>query len=113
MRETVAPCGCHRHLETDIMNWQVEVPIDKIIPTEAYIVAKRWESMDRINYIYYCRGLNQKETFASKPGIAIHVIGDDKLIKLLKSDPKFVALKIPEDHAKRWKARRHRFKSKR
>lgn len=95
------------------MNWQVEVTVDNLDPDGYYFLANRWESMGRVNYLYWSRGLNGKESWTSKPGIAIHIRGNDQFVKLLKSNPKFVALKIPEDHAKRWKARKHRIKPRR
>jgi hypothetical protein len=90
------------------MSWQTEVPVDQLDPNEYYFLAKTWMFNERPQYCYYMRGLNGRASWGSKPGIAVHFRGDEKMKTLINQNQNqsFVALKIPEDYAKRWKARK-------
>lgn len=46
-----------------------------------------------------------------KPGIATHVIGNDKLRKILREQSNHVAIEIPADADRRWKRRKPAWRS--
>ncbi len=87
-------------------SWIEEVDISSIEDDQAYFLAKKWESsMGVANYLFLSKLLNGKQKFSSKPGIAIRAICNDNFRKILAEHPNYVALKIPMDADKRWKAR--------
>ena len=59
-------------------------------------------------YTYASRGLNGKFCWSIKPGIAIRYKGSNELIDELKKRTNLVALLVPEDVDKRWRARKHK-----
>ena len=61
--------------------------------------------------LYLAFGLDGKQMWSQKPGIAAHVAGDDKLRKILRNDGTLRAIEVPADHARRWRARQPKGKS--
>jgi len=90
-------------------SWIKEVPIDQLVEGKAYFLAKKWETHMGFSYLFHSRLLSGKEQLSCKPGIAIHCIANDKLRKILIERPNYVAIEIPADADKRWKARKRRF----
>lgn len=56
-----------------------------------------------------CSGLNGKQIWESKPGIAVRVELDDGLRMLCQRYQDWTLIAIPADADKRWKARTRRF----
>lgn len=93
--------------------WIVEVPLDKLDPSKDYFVARRWlDSNKRPCYEFYSRLLNGKDTWSGKPGIAIRYPGKPELkAAILKnSHVELIAVEVPSDADKRWRARKRRIR---
>ncbi len=89
--------------------WEKEVPIDDIKDDGDYFIAKFNDFSGHRNYMYLARGLNKKLCWSVKPGIAIRYVGGDGLKEhLAKNNGAHVALEVPKDADKRWKARKRR-----
>lgn len=96
-------------------SWIVETPLDKLDPAKTYFITRRWkDTNDNPHYSFYCCGLNGKETWAGKPGIAIRYVGSpglrDAILKNSHID--LIAVEVPIDADKRWKARKHQFRTR-
>jgi hypothetical protein len=85
--------------------WVQEVEVDQIVDGGAYFIAIRPKTA-MAGYLFWSRGLNGKERWASKPGIAIRVLGNEKLRNQLRERPTLVAVAVPADADKRWKRRK-------
>ncbi len=90
-------------------SWIKVVPIDQLEPTGEYFIAKPVGVPPHEGMLFYGRGLNGKNTWTTKPGIAIRVYGNEKLVQALNANPGIVAVKVPPDADKRWRARKRRF----
>lgn len=60
--------------------------------------------------LYLAFGLDGKQKWSQKPGIAAHVVGDDKLRNILRNDGTLRAIEVPADHVRRWRARKPKVK---
>ena len=58
--------------------------------------------------LYASRGLNGKFCWAGKPGIANKYAGSEELKAELKAKPDLIAIAVPPDADKRWRARKHK-----
>lgn len=56
----------------------------------------------------HARGLNGKLQWSEKPGIAIRCEGSDKFRAYLAENTGCVAVEVPADADKRWRARKRR-----
>ncbi len=57
--------------------------------------------------LFWCRYLSGKEQWSSKPGIAIRFVGDAAFVKKLSEyNGQLVAIEVPSDADKRWRARK-------
>lgn len=94
-----------------MQSWIKFVPAESAVLYEDYFIGRRrnvgdpyHESCDLL-----CQGLNGKQIWASKPGIALRLAFDEGLLMLLNKQPDWTLISIPSDADKRWKARKQRF----
>lgn len=63
--------------------------------------------------MFYSRGLNGKNLWSVKPGIAIQAYGGEQLVTTFAKNKakgiELVAIEVPADADKRWRARKRRF----
>ncbi|BBH11781.1 hypothetical protein [Chromobacterium haemolyticum] len=91
-----------------VQAWIKIVPADEIIDGEAYFLAvDRGTGLCR-SYMFYSTDIKGKKILSSKPGIAIHVAGNEKLRTILREKPDHVAIQIPADADRRWARRKKR-----
>lgn len=88
-------------------SWIKEVLPCQIEDGKLYFIATRHNSPG--SYSFYSRGLNGKKSWSVKPGIAIRFTGGAPLVAELAKNQNLVALEVPVDADKRWKARKRRF----
>jgi len=85
--------------------WPVVTPLDELQDTACYFIAKPF---GKGSFIFYSKGLNGKTIWSVKPGLAVHFKGGEKLKEALRKFDDLVAIKIPDDYATRWKARKRK-----
>ena len=91
-------------------SWIKEVSLAQLQEGQTYFLAKKWESKCAgTSYMFHSRLLNGKAQWSSKPGIAVRCVANDKLREILTEHADYVAVEIPVDADKRWKARKRRF----
>ncbi len=87
-------------------NWIREVEASDVVDGAAYFVAKRPHDCDCKTWYFFAENRAGKRMMSIKPGIAMQFNGDDKLRELLKAQADLVAVAVPADADKRWRARR-------
>lgn len=92
-----------------MMSWQKEVAVSDIAESGEYFIANFSDFNGHRSYNYISRGLNGKAIWSCKPGIAIRFPGK-QAYDYITSHPIHVALEIPKDADRRWKARQKRFR---
>lgn len=87
----------------------VIVPVEETKPEKAYFIARG--SPGRM--MFYSRYLSGKHAWSVKPGIAIQAYGGEQLVKTFEKNKangiELVAVEVPADADKRWRARKRRF----
>lgn len=96
-------------------SWIKEVPVAEIVEAKTYFIARKWipGNSHTPSYLFHSRLLNGKSDWTSKPGIGIHYVGGAALMEELLKDRGevvLVAIEVPADASKRWKARRRRLR---
>lgn len=93
-----------------MQSWIKFVPVELAVQHEDYFIGRRrnigdpyHESCDLL-----CQGLDGKQMWGSKPGIAMRLEFDDGLRMLLNERSHWVLVAIPADADKRWRARKRR-----
>lgn len=94
-----------------VQSWIKFVPTEEAVQHEDYFIGRRRNIGDPYHEAcdLLCKGLDGKQIWGSKPGIAIRAELDDGLRMLLNRHPDWALVAIPADAAKRWKARKRRF----
>lgn len=85
--------------------WIVECPPEKLSPDKVYFLARRWVTCGSKHYDFYLEWGNGTNKWGGKPSIAVRFRGNDAFKKILSQQKDFVALEVPADADKRWKAR--------
>ena len=85
-------------------DWCVPVPVGETTEDKTYFIGRKYGN----TYMFWSCGLNSKESFTTKPGIAIRFVGGHKLERVFYANPhvQLVAIEVPHDADKRWKARK-------
>lgn len=85
-----------------------EVPVEETSPDKAYFIAV--PNGPRGAHWYWSRMLNGKEQWTVKAGIAIQYYGGENLVEMFRKNASktLIALEVPDDADKRWKARKRR-----
>lgn len=89
-------------------NWdKTSVEPDKIETGRLYFLARKpvWKYGA---LVYAARGLNGKFCWSVKPGIANKYEGSEALKTELLTNPDLIAIAVPPDADKRWRARRYK-----
>lgn len=89
--------------------WIKVVALDALDPAKSYFISLRHhDAHGRPHYTFYSSYLSGRTTWSTKPGIAIQYQGGDTLRNdILKNNHlDLVALEVPADADKRWKARK-------
>ena len=89
-------------------SWIKEVPLCDLIDGECYFLARKWTTGVGLHYLFLSRLANGRPRLSSKPGIAIRCVANDNLRQTLAEHEGYVAVEIPGDADKRWKARKSR-----
>ena len=95
-------------------SWIKEVPVAEIVEAKSYFIARKWIAGNSRtpSYLFHSRLLNGKSDWTCKPGIGIRYVGGAALKEELskdRGDVILVAIEVPSDASKRWKARKRRF----
>lgn len=88
------------------VKWVVEVEHDAIDPAGIYFLAIRPVTRMTL-HMFAARGLNGKSCWSEKPGIAKKFLGET-IVEHLRNTPSQVAVIVPDDADKRWRARKNR-----
>ncbi len=82
-----------------------EIPVEETTEDKFYFIAK---TAGAKGYLFYSRYKSGKELFSTKPGIAIHYHGGPGLVKAFAKNASvpLVAIEIPDNHAKLWRAKK-------
>ncbi len=96
--------------------WIKEVPTDQLDPSKEYFVSlvRTYGPANTKSYEFWSQPLRGKECWSGKPGIACRYLGDERLVKFItrnndtmdKSFQQLVAVEVPADADKRWRARK-------
>lgn len=94
-----------------MQKWIKFVPRDQLIDGAEYFLGRHRNKGDPYHedVDFLGKGLNGKQQWTCKPGIAIRAICNEKFRKTLEENPDLVAVEIPKDAATRWKARKRKF----
>ena len=94
-----------------MQSWIKFVALQDAVEHEDYFIGRRRNIGDDSHEAcdLLCRGLNGKQIWGSKPGIAMRLELDDGLRMLLQRYEDWALIAIPADADKRWKARTRRF----
>jgi hypothetical protein len=81
-----------------------EVSQSDIQDGQSYFLARKIKT----SIWFWSQPKNGPEKWTSKPGIAVHFVGGDDLRKVFDKNRQveMVAIEVPSDHAKRWRARK-------
>jgi hypothetical protein len=93
---------------SDMKQWD-RTPVDPetIELGRLYFLAMKPET-EYAPLLYASRGLNGKFCWSVKPGIANKYEGSERLKAELQAKPNLIAIAVPPDADKRWRARRHK-----
>jgi len=83
--------------------WIKEVAIADVVESKAYFLSNKGPMG---YYSFYSEWMSGKRGWSSKPGIAVQFFGTDQFKAELSKHPDWVALEIPADADKRWRARK-------
>lgn len=89
-----------------VQSWIKVSTADEIIDGKDYFLAVERGEEPHKNYMFYSQDIKGKNILSSKPGIATHIIGNDKLRAILVEHHDHVAIDIPADAERRWKRRK-------
>ncbi len=95
-----------------VQTWIKTVGVDQIVEGQAYFLAVQRGADPYSHYVYYSTDIKGKKILSTKPGIATHVLGNDKLRGVLREHADHVAIEIPADASSRWKRRQRAWKSR-
>ena len=92
-------------------DWPKQVPVEQTSEDKLYFIARTF-SQGR-GFDYWSLYLSGKEGWSVKPGIAMRFYGGAALVKTFAKNPQanLVAIEVPADADKRWRARKHRIRS--
>ncbi len=88
-----------------MQTWVKIIPLAEVKDDEKYFIGK----VVGPGVWLHARGLSGKLQWSEKPGIAVRYEGNDKFREFLTANSGCVAVKVPADADKRWKARKRRF----
>jgi hypothetical protein len=87
----------------------VVVSVAETKPDQLYFIARGRPG----RFMFYSRYLSGKCAWSVKPGIAIQAYGGEQLVKTFEKNKangiELVAVEVPADASKRWRARKRRF----
>lgn len=86
-----------------MQTWIKIIPPEELNPETYYFLGARL-GMDGVHF--WSEMKNGKRQWTSKPGIALLYKGTETLAETIKGNPKYCAIEIPADAAKRWKRRK-------
>lgn len=88
-------------------DWIKEVEFADIKDGQLYFIAQR-PPTDMVMHEFAARGLNGRDIWSQKPGIARKFEGSEDFRKYMEGKPNLIAIEIPADAATRWKARKEK-----
>ncbi|QKJ65467.1 hypothetical protein HQN60_01235 [Deefgea piscis] len=87
-------------------SWIKTVTADEIIDEKSYFWAVERDTQSVRGYAFYSQDIKGKNCLSSKPGFAMHVVGNNKLRKVLRERTDHITIEIPSDFELRWKRRK-------
>lgn len=86
-------------------SWIKPVALSDVQDGKLYFVGMppKWEFG---TWAFWSEGLNGKQSWTEKPGIALRFEGGDELRRVLRDRPDVISVEVPKDADKRWRARR-------
>ena len=93
--------------------WIKQIPVAETKEDKSYFIARSYNNGKSFDF-WSCY-LNGKENWSIKPGIAIRYHGGESLIRTFAKNPQaeLIAIEVPADADKRWRARKHSITRKR
>jgi hypothetical protein len=91
--------------------WIKTVEVDDIEDDKLYFIGRRSER-NGVIHLFWSRPLRGKNQWSVKPGIAIQYVGNDDFRETLKKNPIAIAIKVPVNADKLWRARKANFNKK-
>lgn len=91
--------------------WAKPVEAKDIQESELYFLGKNVTAHSpemAASWLFYSKDIKGKLKWASKPGIALRIRGDQKLREILAENPHLQAIPVPKDADQRWKRRQRR-----
>ena len=87
-------------------SWVIRVATPDIDESTEYFLAKQVGRAGVGGYYFVAQDIKGKFLWSQKPGIALWVLGNEKLHAFLKDHPEAFAVQIPGDADKRWRRRK-------
>lgn len=92
-------------------NWVKTVEVDDVQDGKTYFIGRRLES-NAVGQLFWSRPLRGKDQWTVKPGIALRYTGDDDFREVLRKNPIAVAIEVPANADRRWRARKANFSAR-
>lgn len=89
-------------------NWIKYAEIDDIQENKEYFIGRRKEN-NCVGNLFWSRPLRGKDQWTVKPGIAIKYSGSEDFKEMLRKNPIAIAIEVPANSDKRWRARKPNF----
>jgi hypothetical protein len=88
-----------------VSNWIKVVPAVELDPSKAYFLGRHDGDEFVGAWRFYSQDMKGRLCMTTKPGLAVRIVGNEKLAGILAERPEFVAIEVPADADKRWKRR--------